>query len=99
MIDIVETKLKSHLTQLMGLNATVKFDLGQDGALLLDGRQMPATVSREESDADCTIKMTGDNLMKLIDGQLNPMLAFATGKLKVTGSTSVAMKLASLLED
>lgn len=99
MIEQVESKLQGQLTQLLGLNATVKFDMGADGALILDGRQVPATLSREDQDTDCVIKMSGDNLLKLIDGRLNPMLAFATGKLKVAGSTSVAMKLASLLED
>lgn len=96
----VEAKIKGALPQLMGLNATVRFDMGDDGILFLDGNSMPVSISTDtEKEADCTIKITSDNLVKLIDGQLNPMLAFTMGKLKVAGSTGIAMKLSSMLED
>ena len=39
------------------------------------------------------------NFDKMLDGVLNPTLAFATGKLKVQGSMGSALKLAALLEE
>ena len=39
------------------------------------------------------------DLQKLIDGNLNPTLAYMTGKLKVEGSMGVALKISQLLED
>ncbi len=50
-------------------------------------------------DADCTIRISAENLAKLIDGELNPMMAYTLGKLKIDGSMGVAMKVAALLEE
>ena len=49
--------------------------------------------------ADTTIRISEDNLEKLLTGALDPTLAYMTGKLKVEGSLGVAMKLTSLLGD
>lgn len=75
------------------LTESLSFDCGDDGALRLDG----TTVERTDAAADCTIRISQDNLSKLIQGNLNPMTAFAMGKLKVSGDMSVAMKLSQLL--
>lgn len=77
------------------LGKTVKFDLGADGALRVENQ----IVSVDGSPADTTITMTRANFEKLLAGDLDPTLAFMTGKLKVSGDMGVAMKLSSLLED
>lgn len=77
------------------LGKKIKFDLGADGAIFVDGRE----VSTEGSAADTTITISAANLEKLVAGDLNPTLAFMTGKLKVAGDMGTAMKLSSLLED
>jgi putative sterol carrier protein len=98
-LDQVEAKIRSRLTDLNGLGARVKFVVEGEGALLLDGKAFPPTLSREDGEADTTITMTEDNLMKLLDGQLNPTIAYTLGKLKVQGSMGYALKLSSILED
>jgi len=75
------------------LDSTLKFDCGQDGILTLAGGQ--AIVG--DQPADCTIGISAANLEKLMAGKLNPMTAFAPGKLKVSGDMSVALKLSKLL--
>jgi putative sterol carrier protein len=40
-----------------------------------------------------------EDLNKLLSGTLDPTLAYMTGKLKIQGSTGVAMKLATMLGD
>ena len=75
------------------LDSALKFDCGHDGTLTLSGSQ--AIVG--DQTADGTIGISADNLEKLIAGKLNPMTAFATGKLKVSGDMSVALKLSKLL--
>ncbi|RYG91341.1 SCP2 sterol-binding domain-containing protein [Loktanella sp. IMCC34160] len=72
----------------------LKFDCGSDGVILLS----PDGVSRDDADADCTIRMSTENLGKLLTGKLNPMTGLALGKLKISGNPAVAMKLASLLK-
>ena len=100
MVDDILQELRSRSGDLRSLNASVRFLLGKEGEVIrVDGRTNPISISREDADSDCTIRITPENLQKLINGKLNPMLAFTMGKLKVEGSMGVAMKLAQLLDD
>ena len=76
-----------------GFDRSVKLDTGADGVIVVDG----ATVSTTDGPADCTIKLSLDDLESLIAGELNPTMAFMQGKLKVEGDMSVAMQLSQLL--
>ncbi len=70
-----------------------KFD---EGLIHLDDTVSPTMVSNEELDASCTIKLSLENFDKMMHGNLNPMMAFMGGKMKIDGDKGVAMKLASL---
>ncbi len=99
-IDTVEAKIKTRLMDLSAMRCKVRFDLTDEGSLLLDATVTPPTLTRGgEGDADCTIGMTTDNMLKLLDGNLSPTIAYTMGKLKVQGSMGLALKLSSLLED
>lgn len=89
--DIAE-KLKPQVAG-AGFDRSVKFDTGADGVLLIDG----AAISTTDGPADCTIKLSLDDLESLIAGDLNPTMAFMTGKLKIEGDMSVAMALSQLI--
>ena len=54
-------------------------------------------MTNENVDADCTIAATEENFTALLKGELNPMMAVMTGKVKISGDMSVAMKLQNLL--
>ena len=75
------------------LDNSIKFDCGEDGAITISGTD--ARLADEP--ADCTIRISEKNLVKLLTGKLNPMAAFAMGKIKVSGDMSVAMKLSQLV--
>lgn len=47
---------------------------------------------------DVTIRVSDDNLVKLMRGELNPMTAFMTGKLKVDGNVMLAQKLVARVD-
>lgn len=81
-----------------GLDATLKFDLGDDGVIYVDGESTPNTVSNEDKDADCTMKMSREDFLKMVNGELDGTTAFMMGKLKIEGSMGVAMKLKSVLK-
>lgn len=87
---------------LRALGYRVRFDLSDTGeAILLDGTGGQASVEAASGteEADTVLSLSSDDLGKLIAGRLSPMLAFATGKLRVEGSKGVALKLASLLDE
>jgi putative sterol carrier protein len=74
-------------------DGSLTFDCGADGVIVLaDG-----TASTTPRPTDCTLAITHDNLVKLLDGKLNPMVALATGKLRLSGDMKIAMGLAKLL--
>lgn len=97
--DVLIDEMRGRAADLRALNARVRFSLGADGDIFLDATRNPVAITAAGgADADCTLRLSADNLSKLMRGKLNPMLAFSLGKLKVDGSKGVAMKLASLLD-
>jgi putative sterol carrier protein len=87
-VDQIKPKVES-----AGFDRSVKFDTGSDGVIVIDG----ATISTDDQDTDCTIKLSLSDLEDLISGDLSPTTAFMTGKIKVEGDMSVAMALSQLL--
>jgi putative sterol carrier protein len=93
----VAIRAKAALAPKLGYRVT--FDLGADGIIYWDGITVPAAIGNDAGESDTTLTLSLDDLEKLIDGNLNPTLAYMTGKLKVAGSMSVALKISQLLED
>jgi len=91
-VQDIADKLKAQVAS-AGFDRSVKFDTGADGVIVIDG----ASVSTIDGPADCTIKLSLDDLESLIAGDLNPTMAFMTGKLKIDGDMSVAMALSQLI--
>lgn len=85
--------LRAKVGDSSGLGAILKFDCGSDGVVVIDAKAMPNTVDNVDRDADCTVAITRDNLAALLSGELEPVTGFMTGKFKVSGDMSVAMKL------
>ena len=63
----------------------------------IDGKSSPTAVDNADTEADCTVKTTMENFIKIAEGDLNPQMAFMTGKLRVEGDMSLAMQLGSIL--
>lgn len=92
--EMVEERLREALPALSRLGALVRFDLGKEGRPVLDARAGQARLDLESDEpADCTITITKENLLKLMDGKLDPMLGYTLGKIRVAGSLGIAMKL------
>ena len=89
--------IRSNMGDDSGLGATVKFDLGDDGFIFMDGKSVPNSVSNDDGDADCTIIISLENFENMLAGDLDPTTAFMMGKLKVEGDMSIAMKLSSVM--
>lgn len=100
-LDSLAEQMKSQAAMNPPLGYRVKFDLGDDGVLVWDGTVTPPEIATAEGDAepDTVLTLSVDDLNKLLSGNLDPTLAYMTGKLKIQGSTGVAMKLAAMLGD
>ena len=68
-----------------------------DKVVYIDGTGDKNIVSFEDKEADTVITTSQKALADMISGDLNPMMATMTGKVKIKGDMGLAMKLQSLL--
>lgn len=96
----VPDNLKNRADKIAGINAIYEFQISgpNGGTWTLDLTVPGGNVSAGSSGkANCTVAMEDENFVKMITGQLNPQMAFMTGKLKVTGNMGLALKLTNIL--
>ncbi len=88
--------IRTRVTHADSLDATAKLvtDLG---VVFIDAHQSPAVVSNEDQPADTELHVNVKDLERMATGDLNPMMAFMTGKLKVKGDMGVAMKMGQVM--
>ncbi len=77
------------------LGKTLKLDFKGEGVIFIDG----SAVTNEDAPADCTIRVSKDDLVAIAKGQLDPASAFFKGRLRVQGDMTLAMRLPTLLAD
>ena len=84
-----------------GVNGTIQFNLSGDSGgdywlRIADGKAETGTGLVENP--RMTLRSSADDFYSMLEGKLNPMQAFMTGKIKVQGDTSMAMKLMPLIQ-
>jgi len=83
-----------------GVNATFQFDVTGDG-----GGQYWARIANQQIEVergehpspDMIMTATDEDFLALFNGELNPMMAFMQGKIKVKGEMALALKLQMML--
>lgn len=95
-ITTITEKISAQAKNNAPLGATLKFSIDNQ-SIYLDGTGDENVVSNEDKDADCMISTTMETFQKLLAGDVNPMMAVMTGKIKIKGDMSIAMKLKSLI--
>lgn len=90
-IDAAVAALSDKLTG--GFDGSAKFVIEDEGAIMLDGDGVRAA----DEEAEVTLTSDSDTFRAILDGDLNPTSAFMTGKLKIDGDMSAAMRLGSVL--
>lgn len=95
--DTIFANVAGKATSAKSLGNKLKFDFGGQ-QILIDGSGSQNQVLSQDSDADCTVNMSLQDFDRLIKGQLNPMGAVMSGKIKIDGDMSVAMKLQDLFK-
>ena len=98
--DNLPNALKKKGDDVTKVNAIYQFDITGDtgGKWWVDATKSGGDVGEGDNEgAKCTITMTDTDFVDLVTGKLNGQMAFMTGKLKVKGDMSLAMKLGSIL--
>ncbi|TGD66343.1 SCP2 sterol-binding domain-containing protein [Tabrizicola sp. WMC-M-20] len=86
-VEVLSRKLSG------GFDGVAKFVIEGEGAIMLD----PTGVRAGDEPAEVTMTASADVFKRILDGDLNPTMAFMQGKLAVDGSMGLAMKLGSVL--
>jgi putative sterol carrier protein len=80
-----------------GINATYQWDITGAGKWYAKLSDENIEVGEGEAESpDITITVDEQNWMDIVDGKLNGQMAFLTGKLKIQGDMTLAMKLQNL---
>lgn len=96
MSDVIDAAVAALQERMSGgFHATAKFVIKGEGAIVIDASG--ARAGTEDEDADVTLTASAETFQAIIDGNLNPTMAFMTGKLSVDGSMGLAMQLGSAL--
>lgn len=80
-----------------GFGGKIRMDVEGAGSILMDGSGDSVDVSQSDEDADTTVGLSLETLQGLLSGDLNPAMAFMSGKLNVGGNMGLAMKLQGML--
>ena len=93
MSDIITAAVTALSTKVSSFDGIAKFVIPGEGAIMMD----PSGVRAGDEPADVTMTAAADVFQGILSGDVNPTMAFMTGKLTVDGDMGLAMKLAGVL--
>lgn len=76
-----------------GFDGSAKFIIEDEGEIVLDAEG--ARIGDDDTDVSLTASV--ETFQGMLEGEVNPTMAFMSGKLKIDGNMAMAMKLASVL--
>jgi putative sterol carrier protein len=95
-LQAITEQFQAQANKAPAMEKTLKF-VFDEGVVFLDMTGDTPSVTNDDREADCTIMTSIQTLDALRKGELNPMMAVMSGKVKIKGDMGVAMKLQSLL--
>jgi len=79
------------------IGATYKFELsGEGGGTWLATLKDTPTIVETDGPADCTLKLSAEDYVALLQGKVEATQLFFGGRLQIEGDMGLAMKLGSL---
>ncbi len=91
-LDVILPLVNEKAAGADALGNTLRFDF-EDACIHIDGTGASNVVSTENKDAECTVNVSIEDFHQLLTGELNPMGAVMSGKARINGDISIAMKL------
>ena len=98
--DGMAARANANPAKLGTLKATFQFELSGEGGGTWHVRVENGTLTSGQGPAEnpgVTLIMAASDYQNMVAGKLNPTSAFMSGKLKIKGDMSLAMKLQTLL--
>lgn len=79
------------------LGATLKFDYGPLGVVVVDGRSTPNAIHNRDEPADCTVKLDPYLHLRMLHMEVDQVTAFRQGKMRISGDVAVAVRLGPIV--
>lgn len=93
-MSVIDKAVEALQAKLNGtFDGSAKFTIEGEGSIVLD----ESGVRAADDETDVTLIASADTFQDILSGDLNPTMAFMTGKLKVEGNMGMAMKLGGVL--
>ena len=80
-----------------GIDASYVFAIDGAGTWTVKVADGKVAVTEGDAGGDCTISASEATFEKIVEGRQNPLTAYMTGKIKVSGDLSAATKLKEVL--
>src|SRR4026209_1755614 len=98
-LKVMGAKNAEKKSQASASGAIFKFALEGDGGgtYIVNLKDNPG-ITEGDGAAECTIRMTAQDFVDLTEGKANGQQLFFTGRLKVEGDMSLALRLQSLID-
>jgi putative sterol carrier protein len=97
LMDAANKKITEDRARASTIGAVYKFELKGDGGgtFIMNLKDDPG-VTEGDGPAQCTIKMSATDYVDMVEGRVSGQRLFFTGRLKIKGDMSLAMKLEEL---
>ncbi|MDT8856703.1 SCP2 sterol-binding domain-containing protein [Paracoccaceae bacterium Fryx2] len=93
MSDVIGYAVDALAKKVPSFDGVVKFVIPGEGSIMMD----QDGVRPGDLDAEVTMTASADVFRAILAGEMNPTMAFMTGKLSVDGSMGLAMKVGAVL--
>ncbi|WP_203332885.1 SCP2 sterol-binding domain-containing protein [Planococcus beigongshangi] len=93
----IEKEINQNPEPIASMDTVYQFEIDGE-AYQLQLKDGQAKILEHKVDPNCTLVMSYDNFNKFLAGKLNGMAAFMTGKLKIQGDITKALKLETIVK-
>lgn len=93
MSKVIDAAVDALSRKVSSFDGSAKFIIHDEGVIMMDEEG----VREGDGEADVVMTASADVFRAILDGNLNPTLAFMSGRLAVEGSIPMAMKVGAAL--